>query len=848
MSDSGDQTIPSSEGLNHDQIIGRMVEAGLLSGEGMKTREFSRALRKLATDQMTGADGANPIAHPDGSDLRLRQSQAEEIRFFSTTNTSSQRRAAPPPLDLTSAAPVGVINDATHYLAVPMSGSGVDVAAVQAQLEEMDLSPGQKPVKLLKHAIKNLGANDLAGMKEPFFKVIPVPQTGGFEKFSLKTPLTTGQEVASKLKHMVAACEADIQAAKEKLAKPVQKKYIPNRADILLNCSLYGQPNLWRLEQSAMGFQARIARAAAPRTTLIGHRKQPFDLITAVFQIPELATRVMEYLPGEDITNLYCTSLQAHVQINTRLESSFSIWSHKWAPDARQVFDWRTSYKHMTIPDPAGGLLRSLPPRIQPAFLDMAQYTRQIPSLKYFCMIARRDETVADILAHLARQGLRCPAGTKTSVLKMWSLMEKPTNDKREAFMRNTKFITDQDLVNMMIFHCKLSLRFNDPVYGSGTNDLTELFMGQKSLICLWEMLFGHNYRDTVSMIKLSTRYDANRSWRLGQDDTGAQGLRDFMQPTGPGLLGVHPNEIGRISLENWGAKGSMSHLLRRPSECILRESVRRVLSFDKHMMPFFLWGSIDVASGRNLCPSEADIYMEDADFKNRRIDTHLEITPLHVKRSRWDELTHDERRAVLLAQSMRQEQVNQWDMHMHDVEGASEEENAENNEVLHQMARDDYGVDTQDPTFRVDENANILPRSIVRPALIAGPRSAPLERGGHVDAIVEERDLELTDPRNDRITSLLEVARRRAMDGGNQPSEWTPSPEDHEFHVPYSAPATFASDSADRGLTEQEVIDRQIQEQTAREECILQQVATREDVIFAMFRPASSEYDDIYD
>lgn len=61
MSDSGDQTIPSSEGLNHDQIIGRMVEAGLLSGEGMKTRDFSRALRKLATDQMTGADGANPI-------------------------------------------------------------------------------------------------------------------------------------------------------------------------------------------------------------------------------------------------------------------------------------------------------------------------------------------------------------------------------------------------------------------------------------------------------------------------------------------------------------------------------------------------------------------------------------------------------------------------------------------------------------------------------------------------------------------------------------------------------------------------------------------------------------------
>lgn len=787
------------------------------------------------------SNNAPLILATDGSDLRLRQAQAEEIRFFSTNATSSQRKAAPAPLDLTArgAAPVGMINDSTHYVSAPMSGSDVDVAALQTQLEEMALKAGEEPIKLSKYPIKNLSDHDLVGMKEPF-EIIPVPQTGNFEKFSLKTPLTTGHEVASKLKHMVAAHEADMQAAEERLAKPVQKKYIPTRSDILLNCSLNGQPDLWRLEQSTMGIRGRIARAAAPQSTLIGHRKQPFDIITAVFQVPELAKRVIEYLPGEDITNLYCTSLQAHVQINTHMESSFSAWIRKWAPDARHVFDWRTSdKKNMAIPDPAGGILPSLLPRTHPAVLVVAQPTRGVPSLKYFCMIARRDETVADILAHLARQGHRCPAGTKTSVLKMWSLMDKPTNAERTDFMGNKEFITDQDLVNMMIFHCKLNLRLNDPIYGPGTIDLTELFMGQKSLICLWEMLFGHNYRDTVSMLKLCIRYNSNKDWRLGQDDTGTQGLRDFMQPTGSGLMGIHPSEIGRTSLEHWGAKGAMYPRLQRPSECILRESIRRGLSFDKHMLPFFQWGTIDVASGRNLCPTEAEIYMDDADFKNRRIDTHLEITPLHIKRSRWDELTHDERRAVLLAQSMRQEQVNQWDMHMHDTEDATEEENAQNNEVLHQMAREDYGVDLEDPTFRVDENANILPRSIVRPALIAGPHSAPLERG-HVDAILEERDVELTDPRDDRITSLLEVARRRAMNGGNLPSEWAPSPEDHEFHVPYSAPANFAGGSANHGLTEQEVMDRQIQEQTAEEERILQEVAKREKTIFSMFRPSS--------
>lgn len=61
MSDSADQTSPSPEGLNLKQIAGRMVEARFLSGEGMKARDISRALRKLAIDQMTGADGVNPI-------------------------------------------------------------------------------------------------------------------------------------------------------------------------------------------------------------------------------------------------------------------------------------------------------------------------------------------------------------------------------------------------------------------------------------------------------------------------------------------------------------------------------------------------------------------------------------------------------------------------------------------------------------------------------------------------------------------------------------------------------------------------------------------------------------------
>lgn len=100
---------------------------------------------------------------------------------------------------------------------------------------------------------------------------------------------------------------------------------------------------------------------------------------------------------------------------------------------------------------------------------------------------------------------------------------------------------------------------------------------------------------------------------------------------TSGGLLHLRVLALGHyVFSHEWQVDwiAPMSIPLRRPSECILRESIRRCLSFDKHILALFQWGSIDFASGRNLCPSEEEIYMDEVDVKNRRIDTHLEITP----------------------------------------------------------------------------------------------------------------------------------------------------------------------------------------------------------------------------
>ncbi|KAK8004143.1 hypothetical protein PG989_003862 [Apiospora arundinis] len=97
-------------------------------------------------------------------------------------------------------------------------------------------------------------------------------------------------------------------------------------------------------------------------------------------------------------------------------------------------------------------------------------------------------------------------------------------------------------------------------------------------------------------------------------------------------------------------------------TELVAEESCRRGLRLHEHMLPLMLWGSFDWKTGRNLCPSEAEIYMYDAEHKTRHIDTSEEFTRIEILKNRWGSLTRSEREEVLQAQVARDDMLRKWD------------------------------------------------------------------------------------------------------------------------------------------------------------------------------------------
>ncbi|KAK6189610.1 hypothetical protein LQW54_013079 [Pestalotiopsis sp. IQ-011] len=63
-----------------------------------------------------------------------------------------------------------------------------------------------------------------------------------------------------------------------------------------------------------------------------------------------------------------------------------------------------------------------------------------------------------------------------------YPLLDQPTNVKRESSMRNRDSASDQDLVNVMVFYCKLTLRRNDLVYGPAIGNPSTLAVPSEEL------------------------------------------------------------------------------------------------------------------------------------------------------------------------------------------------------------------------------------------------------------------------------------------------------------------------------------------------------------------------------
>ncbi|KAI8622852.1 hypothetical protein F5Y19DRAFT_468965 [Xylariaceae sp. FL1651] len=375
--------------------------------------------------------------------------------------------------------------------------------------------------------------------------------------------------------------------------------------------------------------QGRVGRldrivSARGRGRDVSPHERCFNLIAALCRFPLIVAKLGVDLEACDILNLYCVSRDFHSAANVSLTSCTRAWLGTTESESAAIAS-KALYQNLFIPDPAGRLLFEFVPDAPRSAI------RSVPRM------------VRDILAHLARAGLRTPRNTRVTLLKLWALMDIPTTTERIRLTRNDCFLTNSDLVNAHIFFIKLALHFNDPFYGPDSCELLNVFTGQRRLGPLWQMLFGHKYRSTAELLQLKVRYD----------------LLPPIQYYDKPILGVPAAEVGRGYLEGWGTGTSP---LARPSDLVALELVRRDLRLKSHTFYLILWGHLHHAICRNLAPSEDEIRMSDPDNAPRSIDISCEYQPLHDRKAQWTHLSAIERKELVQAEERIEAYISSFD------------------------------------------------------------------------------------------------------------------------------------------------------------------------------------------
>jgi hypothetical protein len=319
--------------------------------------------------------------------------------------------------------------------------------------------------------------------------------------------------------------------------------------------------------------------------TLYVRRPRNNDFFCGLSQYPELIIELCMYLRCRDFVSLYAISKDFHETANGHMTHIMKTYASHNAPESAKIFVF-TFYDHLCMPDPTRYPHPRIPDRV-----------RKVPSLKWLQMVMHRERAVRDILACMAREGFRMPKSMSLTLKKTWLTMDISTCAGRARLMHNEKFWTDFDLYNFMMFVIKLDLRCNDPVANAGDDGLRKLFLGQRGLTPLRNLLKRTAYFDILEIIELAVRYEypirPEHLWRRFS------------------IFGIPWNDIGRGHLEGWGV--GRAHLYR-VDELMLRESVRRGLRLDDHFEGMMLWGYVDPITKRNIMVTDEEKYMSEDD------------------------------------------------------------------------------------------------------------------------------------------------------------------------------------------------------------------------------------------
>ncbi|GAO19276.1 uncharacterized protein UV8b_04968 [Ustilaginoidea virens] len=363
------------------------------------------------------------------------------------------------------------------------------------------------------------------------------------------------------------------------------------------------------------------------------------DIITALCARIELAVELGKWLGPRDIVNLYATSRTFHNAVNEHLLSSIRAWIAHRAPEAGRLFKFNLYRRHL-VPDPAGRTWQThyAGTETQTSMPQLMRRIRTVPGLRYLQLVLGRDRHCREILAVMARNGLLMPKTMHHTLLRLWLLMDIATSGQRQALLRNQDMWTDEHLYNAQMFLVKLSMLFNDPIYGPMTNELLRVTMGQKGLYPLWQLLLRKRFTNVAEIVELQVRYD----WEPPRQLYAAAGSRPDEAVV---IHGVPLQEVGRDHLEGWGL--GEAHLLR-PDELIPLEAVARGLELDSHLMYMMTWGYVDFETGDNVVPSEDDVHMSDEEDALGHADTSGHWKRKHALKKRFGALSPESQRQIM--------------------------------------------------------------------------------------------------------------------------------------------------------------------------------------------------------
>ncbi|KID87602.1 hypothetical protein MGU_05251 [Metarhizium guizhouense ARSEF 977] len=360
------------------------------------------------------------------------------------------------------------------------------------------------------------------------------------------------------------------------------------------------------------------------------------DIITAMCSRVELAVELGKQLAPEDLVNLYATSRTFHNAINEHMLSSIRMWIAHRAPEAGKIFQFRLYRRHLVM-DPAGRTWREQCQGAKAARTNpklMAQ-VRSVPGLRYLQLVLRRDRCCRQIIGIMARNGFLMPRSMHGTLLRLWLLMDIATSGQRQALLRNRDIWSDNHIYNAQMFFMKLLMAFNDPTYGPGSPELLHLFLGQKGLYPLWQLLMRKRFTTLPDLIDLQVRYQYEIPPELDDNEAGEQTT----------IHGVPLHEVGTGHYEGWGLGDS--HLLR-PDELIPLEATARTLDLEHHLMYMMMWGYFDTRDGDNIVPTEEDMYISDEENVLKHMDTSYHWKKKHALKKKFFHLSAEEKQKIL--------------------------------------------------------------------------------------------------------------------------------------------------------------------------------------------------------